>query len=69
VKALSGRELCRVLEAHGWQLRRIKGSHHVYSKAGNLARISVPVHGSKDLKIGLLRHLLRLADIDPAELE
>jgi predicted RNA binding protein YcfA (HicA-like mRNA interferase family) len=44
VKALSGKAFCRLLERHGWQLLRVQGSHHVYGKAGQRARISVPVH-------------------------
>jgi predicted RNA binding protein YcfA (HicA-like mRNA interferase family) len=34
VKALSGREFARMLEAQGWSLQRINGSHHIYAKAG-----------------------------------
>jgi len=30
MKALSGRELARVLESHGWTLLRVQGSHHIY---------------------------------------
>jgi predicted RNA binding protein YcfA (HicA-like mRNA interferase family) len=37
--------------------------HHIYGKAGNDARLSVPIHGSAPLKIGLLRHLAKLAQI------
>lgn len=28
----SGNEMCRLLEGHGWSLRRIKGGHHIYGK-------------------------------------
>ena len=43
VKALSGKAFCRLLERHGWQQLRIQGSHHVYGKTGQRARISVLV--------------------------
>jgi predicted RNA binding protein YcfA (HicA-like mRNA interferase family) len=49
VKALSGRAFCRLLERRGWRLLRVQGSHHVYGKAGQRARISVPVHGNRPL--------------------
>jgi len=68
VKSLSGKELTRLLDKKGWVLRRVRGSHHVYMKEGNPARISVPIHGNKPLKIGLLKHLLKLADISEFEL-
>jgi len=59
MKALSGKELARVLERNGWTLARIRGSHHVYVKPGSNVRLSVPIHGSKPLREGLLRHLLK----------
>jgi predicted RNA binding protein YcfA (HicA-like mRNA interferase family) len=64
VKAISGKEFVQILIRHGWQLRRINGSHHILTKADSPARISVPVHGNETLKTGLLRHLMKLAGID-----
>ena len=63
MRSLSGKQLCRLLEKNGWRLFRTEGSHHIYGKAGTIVRLSVPVHGNKALKTGLLRHLLKLAGI------
>jgi predicted RNA binding protein YcfA (HicA-like mRNA interferase family) len=52
VKAISGKDFAKLLEKKGWKLRRTKGSHHIYAKAGNPTRISVPIHGNSALKIG-----------------
>ena len=68
MKAISGKRLCRLLEGNGWELKRISGSHYIYAKSGIIARISVPVHGNKPLKIGLQRHLMKVAEIDETEL-
>jgi predicted RNA binding protein YcfA (HicA-like mRNA interferase family) len=68
MKAVSGKEFARVLERNGWSLLRVVGSHHVYGKAGNPARISVPIHGNRPLKIGLLRHLLNMAGLTEDDL-
>lgn len=68
MKAISGKEFARLLEKHDWKLQRIKGSHHVYMKQDNPARISVPIHGNTPLKIGLLKHLMKLAGIEENEL-
>ncbi|WP_407890969.1 type II toxin-antitoxin system HicA family toxin [Scytonema sp. NUACC26] len=35
----------------------------MYGKSGISSRISVPIHGNKDLKVGLLRHLLKTAGV------
>jgi predicted RNA binding protein YcfA (HicA-like mRNA interferase family) len=68
VKAVSGKQFANLLEEHGWQLARVKGSHHIYTKAGNPVRISVPIHGNKSLKIGLQRHFMKVAGIQEDEL-
>jgi len=69
VKAVSGKEFAKLLEKKGWVLRRIKGSHHIYViKEGNPARISVPIHGGNSLKIGLQKHLMKVAGIKESEL-
>jgi predicted RNA binding protein YcfA (HicA-like mRNA interferase family) len=68
MKSLSGKELARTVEQHGWRLLRVHGSHHVYGRPGSPVRFSIPIHGNKPLKIGLLRHLVREAGLDTADL-
>jgi predicted RNA binding protein YcfA (HicA-like mRNA interferase family) len=68
MRSVSGRELARMAERRGWQLLRINGSHHVYGKSGSIVRLSIPIHGSRPLKTGLLRHLAKLADIPDEDL-
>jgi len=68
LKTVSGKDFSRLLEKRGWELKRVTGSHHVYAKSGNPARISVPIHGNAALKIGLLKHLLKLSGISEDEL-
>ena len=63
MKSVSGKELARALERHGWTLLRVRGGHHIYGKAGSIVRLSLPIHGNKPLKIGLLRHLLKMAGL------
>jgi predicted RNA binding protein YcfA (HicA-like mRNA interferase family) len=63
MKAMSGRDFTRLVERHGWKLLRINGSHHIYGKLGSVVRLSIPIHGSRPLKTGLLRHLAKLAEI------
>lgn len=63
MNSMSGKELAKLLERNDWILLRVQGSHHVYGKPGIASRISVPIHGNKDLKVGLLRHLLKTAGL------
>ena len=69
MKVISGRDFARLVERQGWRLLRTNGSHHVYGKAGSVIRLSIPFHGSKPLKRGLLRHLMKLAEIPESDLE
>ena len=68
MKAVTGKELARVLERHGWSLLRVSGSHHIYGKPDSVVRLSVPIHGNRDLKKGLTRHLLKMADLTEDDL-
>jgi predicted RNA binding protein YcfA (HicA-like mRNA interferase family) len=63
MKVVSGREFARIFERRGWRLLRVAGSHHIYGKpGGSVVRLSIPIHGNRPLKTGLLRHLAKLAD-------
>lgn len=68
MKQVTGEELCRILERHGWRLRRITDSHQIYAKAGNRANLSVPVHRGKPLNVGTSRALLRAAGLSDGDL-
>lgn len=69
MKALSGKELCKILERHDWVLLRIQGSHHIYGKTGSEVRLSVPVHKNQALKTGLFRHLVKQAGLTERDLD
>lgn len=68
MKSVSGKEFARVLEQHGWQLLRVQGSHHIYGRVGSIVRISVPIHRNQTLKTGLLRHLMKAANVSEDDL-
>lgn len=68
MKSISGKAFARLLESKGWTLVRINGSHHVYMLEGSPIRISLPIHGNDDLKIGLLKHFMKTAGISESEL-
>jgi len=64
----SPKYLIKLLEARGWILKRIRGSHHIYFHPEQKLTIPVPVHGNKDVKTGLFLSILKAADITPDEL-
>jgi len=68
MKPLSGKDFARILERHGWKLLRTKGSHYIYGKYGRTVRLSIPIHGNTALKIGLLKHLMKMAGLTENDL-
>ena len=61
---MTGREMLRLLREHGWQVVRIRGSHHILSKQGSRSILTVPVHGNKTLRRGTQEFLLKQAGIE-----
>ena len=68
MKPISGKELAKLVERRDWILLRIQGSHHIYGKPGSQVRLSIPIHKNQDLKIGLQRHLMKMAEINEEEI-
>ena len=68
MKTVKGADFAKLLEKRGWKLLRVNGSHHIYGKESYIERISVPIHGNKPLKVGLLRHLMKVAGLKESDL-
>lgn len=68
MKQISGTELARAVQQKRWTLARIKGSHHIFVKAGRRERIVIPIHGNQPLKIGLLKSLMKIAELTEEDL-
>jgi len=52
---MNGKQVIAQLKQDGWTLIRITGSHHIMRKEGVLRDVPVPVHGSKELGIGIIK--------------
>lgn len=68
MKQISGKDFVRILQSHGWRLKRINGSHHIFTKEGHRERIVIPVHGNQPLKLGLLKHQMKIAGLSESDL-
>ena len=61
-----GAEVVRVLQKAGFQSVRQRGSHvRLHHADGRV--VTVPVHAQQDVGRGLLRKILRDADLSPEE--
>lgn len=68
MKSVSGKELAKLLEKKGWTLLRVQGSHHIFGKEGSDVRLSAPIHRNQAIKLGLLKHILKLRGLSEKDL-
>jgi predicted RNA binding protein YcfA (HicA-like mRNA interferase family) len=65
LRRLSGLDLVRILRKLGFEVVRIKGSHHIMRRVINIAgreetqTVNVPVHGSQPVPAGTLKQIYR----------
>lgn len=59
---MKSKDVIKQLEADGWELRSVRGSHHVFQHPSKPGHISVP-HPKKDLGKGLVHKLLKQAGL------
>ena len=60
--SLSGKKLIKILAGFGFEVVRIKGSHHFLRHADGRTTI-IPVHSNEDIGKGLLRKILVDCDL------
>lgn len=68
MKTVSGKEMVKILTDASWYLDRVSGSHYIMKKEGEKRAISVPVHGNRNLKLGLQKAIMKVADLEEADL-
>lgn len=51
---MESREVIRRLTEAGWELRKVRGSHHHFLHPNRPGKVTVP-HPVKDMKIGTLK--------------
>ena len=59
---VQSRQLIKQLEAAGWELDRITGSHHIFRHPDKGQTVPVP-HPKKDLPLGTVRAIKKLAEL------
>lgn len=59
LRVLSGRQVCKILEAEGFSAVRQRGSHVVMQKWSGDTTTTVPVPDHSELKSGTLSSIIR----------
>ncbi|MBK6892346.1 MAG: type II toxin-antitoxin system HicA family toxin [Flavobacteriales bacterium] len=64
MRTLSGREVCAILNKHGFEQVRQRGSHIIMQKQIPGSTVTVPVPDHKELRIGTLMSIIRQSGLD-----
>jgi len=67
LRVLSGREVCRILERHGFVEVRRRGSHVVMQRRTGEGTTTVPVPDHAELKTGTLLSIIRQSGVARSE--
>ncbi|MGB3193509.1 MAG: type II toxin-antitoxin system HicA family toxin [Limnoraphis sp.] len=59
LRVLSAKEVCKILEEHGFVEVRVRGSHIIMQLRQEESTITVPIPNYKELKIGTLQSIIR----------
>jgi predicted RNA binding protein YcfA (HicA-like mRNA interferase family) len=69
LRTLSGKEVCAILNQHGFVEVRQRGSHIVMQKKLPGTTITVPVPNHPELRIGMLQSIIRQSGVPQSEFE
>jgi predicted RNA binding protein YcfA (HicA-like mRNA interferase family) len=69
LRVLSGREVCRILQRHGFVEVRQRGSHIVMQRRTGAGTVTVPIPDHRELAIGTLLSIIRQSGVPRAEFE
>lgn len=66
---MSGREVCSLLERHGFRRVRQRGSHIVMQRVTEQGTTTVPVPDHPELRVGTLLSIIRQSGVPREEFE
>jgi predicted RNA binding protein YcfA (HicA-like mRNA interferase family) len=69
LRVLSGREVCRILQQHGFVEVRRRGSHIVMQRRTDTGSVTVPIPDHRELAIGTLLSIIRQSGVPRSEFE
>jgi predicted RNA binding protein YcfA (HicA-like mRNA interferase family) len=69
LRVLSGRDVCQILQQHGFQMVRQRGSHVVMQRRSELGTVTVPVPDHAELRVGALLSIIRQSGVPRAAFE
>ncbi len=59
---LNSKEIIKIIEADGWQLVRVTGSHHHFKHPVKKGLVTVP-HPKRTLPVGTIKNIMKQAGL------
>jgi predicted RNA binding protein YcfA (HicA-like mRNA interferase family) len=69
LRVLSGRDVCKIMAAHGFDQVRQKGSHVIMQKREGGTTVTVPVPDHAELRVGTLLGIIKQSGLPRALFE
>ncbi len=69
LQILSGKNVCGILEKHGFVKVRRRGSHIVMQRKSAEGTITIPVPDHAEIRMGTLRSIIRQSGVSRSEFE
>lgn len=69
LRILGGREVCGILEEHGFVVVRRRGSHVVMQRTHTTGTVTVPIPDHRELRVGTLLSIVRQSGVPRAAFE
>jgi len=66
LKSYSGKELLSILKKAGFEIIRVKGSHHFLRNQDGRSTV-IPIHSGENIGIGLLMKILKDVELTKEE--
>jgi predicted RNA binding protein YcfA (HicA-like mRNA interferase family) len=60
---MTAKQVIKILQENGWFMKDQKGSHQQYFHPFKEGKVTVPVHGNKDIPPGTLASIFRQAGL------
>lgn len=69
LRVLSGKDVCAILEKHGFVEVRRRGSHVAMQCKTTTGTVTIPVPDHGELRVGILRSIIRQSGLPHGEFE
>jgi predicted RNA binding protein YcfA (HicA-like mRNA interferase family) len=61
---MNAKQVERIIKKEGWELKTQKGSHQQFVHAQKKGKVTIPIHGKKEINLKTLKSIFKQAGIN-----